>query len=160
MNERYSTYQEREYWSKTDGPPCSESYPLADVDRRKEMVELTAAGLIPPRALGRNGDDFHRGGLKREISLQSYELWARIDSLSLVPVICLVAGLHMCAKENERKIKESGRKKPKALTNPVTTLFKLSYADSCFVVTSEPSASVKWRGFLNQYDYLLFFLHG
>ena len=70
MNGRYSTYQEREYWSKMDDPPCCESYPLADVGRPMETVELTAAGLIPPRAQGRNGDDFHRGGLKWEISLQ------------------------------------------------------------------------------------------
>ncbi len=95
MNEQDLTYQERGYWSKMNGPPCSESYPPAGVDRPKEMVELTAAGLIPPRALGRNGDDFHQEGLKTEISLQSHEIWTRIDSLSLVPVICLVAGLHM-----------------------------------------------------------------
>jgi hypothetical protein len=62
VHERDITYQEMEYWSKMDGPPYSESYPLADVDRPKEMVELTAAELIPPRALGRNGDDFRQEG--------------------------------------------------------------------------------------------------
>ena len=66
MNERYLTYQERGYWLKMDGPPCSESYPPAGVDRPKEMVELTAAGQIPPGVLDRNGDDFHQGGLKSD----------------------------------------------------------------------------------------------
>lgn len=70
MNEWDSTYQEREYWPKMGGPPCSESYPLVDVDRPKETVELAGAELIPPRALGRNGDDFRREGLRLELSMQ------------------------------------------------------------------------------------------
>lgn len=95
MNEQYLTYQERGYWLKMDGPPCCESYPPAGEDRPKEMVELIAAGLIPPWALGRNDDDFHQGGLKSEVSVQIHEIRTEIDLLSLVPVICLVAGLHM-----------------------------------------------------------------
>ena len=70
MNERDSAYLEKEYWSKMDGLPCSESYPLADVDRPKETVELAGAELIPPRALGRNDDDFRREGLKLGLSMQ------------------------------------------------------------------------------------------
>jgi hypothetical protein len=70
VNEWDITYQEMEYWPKKDYLPCSESYPLAVVDRPKEMVELTVAEQIPPRALGRNDDDFRREGLKLEISVQ------------------------------------------------------------------------------------------
>ncbi len=94
VNERYLTYQERGYWLMIGSPPCSENYPPAGVDRQKEMVELTAAGLIPPRVLGRNGDDFHQGGLKSEMS-RNHLKQTRVGALSLVPVICLVAGLHM-----------------------------------------------------------------
>ena len=43
--------------------PSLASHHPAGVDMQKEMVELTAAGLIPPRAQGRTDDDFHREGL-------------------------------------------------------------------------------------------------
>jgi hypothetical protein len=35
----------------------------AGVGRQKEMVELTAAGLIPPQVQDQTDDDFHREGL-------------------------------------------------------------------------------------------------
>jgi hypothetical protein len=35
----------------------------AGADRQKEMVELTAAGLIPPQVQDQTDDDFHREGL-------------------------------------------------------------------------------------------------
>ena len=51
-----------------DGPPYRESYPLADADRLLlDTVELTAVGLIPPRAPGQSGIDFHRGALQHSM---------------------------------------------------------------------------------------------
>ena len=43
--------------------PSLVSHHPVGVDRQKEMVELTAAGLIPPQVLGQTDDDFHREGL-------------------------------------------------------------------------------------------------
>jgi hypothetical protein len=43
--------------------PSLVSHRPAGVDRQKEMVELTAAGLIPPQVQDQTDDDFHREGL-------------------------------------------------------------------------------------------------
>jgi len=41
-------------------PPSFGNRHPSDEDRQKEMVGLTAAGLIPPRVQGQIDGDFHR----------------------------------------------------------------------------------------------------
>jgi hypothetical protein len=104
-----------------ENPPLSWHHHPADVDKQKEMAELAVAGLILPQVPDRNDDDFHRGGLKGGTGKKFDEMRIRKGSLSLVPVICFVAGLHMRIKrfrENKDNIKNTEEEKETKQSTP------------------------------------------
>jgi hypothetical protein len=64
VNEQRLTYKEWVCYLRIENLLLLWHHHPADVDKQKEMVELTVEGLILPQVLDRNDDDFHRGGLK------------------------------------------------------------------------------------------------